>query len=95
MNSHCRTCGCLRRLRSCFQRFVTPHPPPPTTTFDATQPPGSIYAMTKASLNQLAKNLACEWAADRIRVNSVAPWYTATELANQVRGRAAAKPPAR
>lgn len=40
--------------------------------------------MTKASLNQLAKNLACEWARDGVRVNSVAPWYTATPLALQV-----------
>lgn len=45
---------------------------------------GSLYAMTKASMNQLTKNLACEWAKDGIRVVSVAPWYTDTELANQV-----------
>ena len=45
---------------------------------------GSLYAMTKASLNQLAKNLTCEWAGDGIRVISVAPWYTATPLALQV-----------
>ncbi|MEW5317611.1 MAG: hypothetical protein WDW38_008895 [Sanguina aurantia] len=42
---------------------------------------GSIYAMTKAAMNQLSKNLACEWAKDGIRVNSVAPWYTLTDLA--------------
>lgn len=34
-----------------------------------------------ASLNQLTKNLACEWAKDGIRVNAVAPWYTATPAA--------------
>ena len=45
---------------------------------------GSLYAMSKASLNQLAKNLTCEWAQDGIRVISVAPWYTATPLAQQV-----------
>jgi Tropinone reductase 1 len=45
---------------------------------------GSPYACSKASLNQLAKNLACEWASDGIRVISVAPWYTATPLAMQV-----------
>eukprot|EP01023_Acetabularia_acetabulum_P011558 TRINITY_DN15361_c0_g1_i1.p3 TRINITY_DN15361_c0_g1~~TRINITY_DN15361_c0_g1_i1.p3 ORF type:complete len:136 (-),score=17.76 TRINITY_DN15361_c0_g1_i1:212-619(-) len=45
---------------------------------------GSIYAMTKAAMNQLTKNLCCEWAEDGIRVNSVAPWYTSTPLANQV-----------
>eukprot|EP00955_Chlamydomonas_euryale_P101127 365325-Chlamydomonas_euryale.AAC.25 len=45
---------------------------------------GSVYAMTKAAMNQLTKNLACEWAKHNIRVNSVAPWYTATPLAEQV-----------
>ncbi|XP_059593454.1 tropinone reductase homolog At2g29260, chloroplastic-like [Vitis vinifera] len=32
------------------------------------------------ALNQLAKNLACEWAQDNIRTNSVAPWYIKTSL---------------
>lgn len=41
---------------------------------------GVIYAMTKASLNQMAYNLACEWAKDNIRVNVVAPWYIVTPL---------------
>ena len=45
---------------------------------------GIIYAMTKASMNQMTYNLACEWAPDKIRVNVVAPWYTATPLAQQV-----------
>ena len=49
---------------------------------------GSLYAMSKAALNQLAKNLACEWAKDGIRVNSVAPWVTLTELGKQVGRRA-------
>ncbi|XVE79846.1 hypothetical protein DITRI_Ditri14bG0089600 [Diplodiscus trichospermus] len=34
---------------------------------------GSIHAATKGALNQFAKYLACEWAKDNIRVNSVAP----------------------
>lgn len=41
---------------------------------------GSPYAMTKAALNQLTKNLAVEWAKDGIRVNAVSPWYTRTPL---------------
>lgn len=41
---------------------------------------GSIYGATKGAMNQLTKNLACEWAKDNIRVNSVAPWYIRTSL---------------
>ncbi|XP_044481728.1 tropinone reductase homolog At2g29170-like [Mangifera indica] len=42
---------------------------------------GSIFAATKGAMNQLAKNLACEWARDNIRANSVAPWFIRTPLA--------------
>lgn len=45
---------------------------------------GSVYAATKAAMNQFARNLACEWGRDGIRVNAVAPWYTNTPLARQV-----------
>jgi NAD(P)-dependent dehydrogenase (short-subunit alcohol dehydrogenase family) len=45
---------------------------------------GSIYAATKAAMDMLTKNLACEWAKDYIRVNCVSPWYIATDLALQV-----------
>ena len=45
---------------------------------------GAIYAMTKAAINQLTKNLAVEWAEDKIRVNAVAPWYIKTPLAETV-----------
>jgi short-subunit dehydrogenase len=45
---------------------------------------GSIYAATKAAMDMLTKNLACEWAKDNIRVNCVSPWYIATDLALQV-----------
>ncbi|EED95973.1 predicted protein, partial [Thalassiosira pseudonana CCMP1335] len=45
---------------------------------------GSIYAMTKAAMNQLTGNLACEWGPDGIRVNCVTPWYINTPLAKQV-----------
>ncbi|MBX3691060.1 SDR family oxidoreductase [Dokdonella sp.] len=39
---------------------------------------GAPYGMSKAALHQLSRNLACEWAGDGIRVNSVAPWYIRT-----------------
>ncbi|XP_065877913.1 tropinone reductase homolog At5g06060-like isoform X2 [Euphorbia lathyris] len=45
---------------------------------------GSIYAITKAAMNQLTKNLACEWAKDNIRTNCVAPWATTTPLTKHV-----------
>ena len=45
---------------------------------------GALYAMSKAAMNQLTKNLAAEWATDDIRVNAIAPWYIATPLAKQV-----------
>eukprot|EP00899_Mesostigma_viride_P013540 jgi/Mesvir1/22187/Mv18788-RA.1 len=45
---------------------------------------GTVYAATKAALNQLTRNLACEWAKDGIRCNAIAPWYIETPLAAQV-----------
>nr|POF02307.1 tropinone reductase like [Quercus suber] len=47
----------------------------------ATSTGGSIYSAAKGAVNQLAKNLACEWAKDNIRSNSVAPWFIKTPLA--------------
>jgi Tropinone reductase 1 len=41
---------------------------------------GTPYAMAKSAIIQLTRNLAAEWAPDRIRVNSVAPWYIRTPL---------------
>ncbi|HSH00184.1 MAG TPA: SDR family oxidoreductase, partial [candidate division Zixibacteria bacterium] len=41
---------------------------------------GAPYAMAKAALNQLTRNLATDWAADNIRVNAIAPWYINTPL---------------
>ncbi|OVA17797.1 Short-chain dehydrogenase/reductase SDR [Macleaya cordata] len=40
----------------------------------------SHYSACKGAINQLTKNLACEWAEDKIRVNSVAPWVIRTSL---------------
>ncbi|KFK24584.1 hypothetical protein AALP_AAs67532U000400 [Arabis alpina] len=42
---------------------------------------GSIYSLTKGAMNQLARNLACEWARDGIRANSVAPNFIHTAMA--------------
>ncbi|KAJ1422253.1 Short-chain dehydrogenase/reductase SDR [Sesbania bispinosa] len=41
---------------------------------------GSVYAASKAAINQLTKNLACEWAKDNIRSNCVVPATTNTPL---------------
>ncbi|XP_019162932.1 PREDICTED: tropinone reductase homolog isoform X1 [Ipomoea nil] len=47
--------------------------------------PGStLYGTSKAAINHLTKNLACEWAKDDIRVNAVAPWIITTPLTKLV-----------
>lgn len=45
---------------------------------------GAPYAMTKAAIHQLTKNLSYEWAQDNIRVNAVAPWYIRTPLVDSL-----------
>jgi Tropinone reductase 1 len=40
--------------------------------------------MSKAALLQMTRSLAVEWAAERIRVNAVAPWYIRTPLVEPV-----------
>ncbi|KAF6176025.1 hypothetical protein GIB67_032648 [Kingdonia uniflora] len=47
-------------------------------------PSGTVYAATKGAINQITKNLACEWAKDNIRSNSVAPWYIRTSLVKRL-----------
>lgn len=42
------------------------------------------HLLSAAAMNQLTRNLACEWAKDNIRTNSVAPWYTKTSLVEHV-----------
>lgn len=44
---------------------------------------GPLYGLSKAAVHQLSTNLACEWASDGIRVNSVAPWYIRTRRTSE------------
>ncbi|MEI6101863.1 MAG: SDR family oxidoreductase [Eubacteriales bacterium] len=43
----------------------------------------SNYAVSKAGVVTLTKNLAAEWAPHNVRVNCISPGYTMTELAKQ------------
>ncbi|CAN0854392.1 Tropinone reductase homolog At2g29290 [Linum grandiflorum] len=43
----------------------------------------TAYGATKGAINQLSKSLACEWAKDNIRTNTVAPAYTRTPFVEQ------------
>ncbi|CAL1399056.1 unnamed protein product [Linum trigynum] len=40
----------------------------------------SVYSATKGAINQLTRNLACEWAKDNIRTNAVAPGSIRTTM---------------
>ncbi|MBS1950258.1 MAG: Oxidoreductase, short-chain dehydrogenase/reductase family [Cytophagales bacterium] len=51
-------------------------------TFDLQS--GPPYGMTKAALVQMTRHLAAEWAPDKIRVNSVSPWYIKTSMTESV-----------
>ncbi|XP_031263517.1 uncharacterized protein LOC116121717 [Pistacia vera] len=44
----------------------------------------SVQGSTEGAINQLTRNLACEWAKDNIRCNAVAPWYIKTSMVEQV-----------
>ncbi|XP_020209516.1 senescence-associated protein 13 [Cajanus cajan] len=43
----------------------------------------AVYSATKGAMNQLTKNLACEWAKDNIRTNCVAPGVIKTPAATE------------
>ncbi len=45
---------------------------------------GVIYGMTKAAINQFTRNMAVEWAGEKIRVNAVLPWYIKTPLVDHL-----------
>ncbi len=45
---------------------------------------GVVYAATKAGMIQMTKNLALEWAENRISVNAIGPWYFRTPLTDQL-----------
>ncbi|TXG74158.1 hypothetical protein EZV62_002737 [Acer yangbiense] len=45
----------------------------------------SVQGSTKGAINQLTRNLACEWAKDNIiRCNAITPWYIKTSMVEQV-----------
>uniref|UniRef100_A0A453MJG8 Ketoreductase domain-containing protein n=1 Tax=Aegilops tauschii subsp. strangulata TaxID=200361 RepID=A0A453MJG8_AEGTS len=44
----------------------------------------TVYAITKGALSQLTRNLATEWAPNKIRVNGVAPGFVTTDMIKDV-----------
>lgn len=47
-------------------------------------PRRNAYGAAKAGIAMMTKSLACEWAADGIRVNAVAPGFVATALVKKL-----------
>ena len=45
-----------------------------------------VYAGSKAAVHQLTKTMALEWAGRAVRVNAIAPGWTATELTGDLLG---------
>ncbi|XP_027910979.1 tropinone reductase-like [Vigna unguiculata] len=52
-------------------------------SFVATNIVSVVYSATKGAMNQVTKNLACEWAKDNIRTNCVAPGPIRTPLGDK------------
>ena len=50
------------------------------------------YGASKAAVIQLTRSLACEFANDGIRVNSVAPWMTMTPMLQEALAGVGSKP---
>lgn len=48
----------------------------------------SAYALSKAGVAQLARNLAVEWGPRNVRVNAISPGFIATELSQPLLGNA-------
>ncbi len=44
----------------------------------------NAYALSKAGVTQLARNLAVEWGPRNVRVNAIAPGFIATELSQRL-----------
>ncbi|KAL7234098.1 hypothetical protein ACSBR1_017654 [Camellia fascicularis] len=40
----------------------------------------SVHGATKGVINQLTRNLACEWPKDNIKSNAIAPWSIRTSM---------------
>lgn len=53
---------------------------------------GAAYGASKAAVIQLTRSLACEFANDGIRVNSVAPWMTMTPMLQEALAGVGSKP---
>jgi 3-oxoacyl-[acyl-carrier protein] reductase len=51
-----------------------------SAAIDSPAPNLVAYAMSKAAITQLTRNMATEWAADGIRVNAVAPGFIDTDM---------------
>ncbi|MDJ1006226.1 MAG: SDR family oxidoreductase [Paracoccaceae bacterium] len=63
--------GCVVNIASMYARFGSPRNP--------------AYGASKAGVEQMTKSFAIAWAADRIRVNAIAPGFIVTEQSARAR----------